>query len=418
MNRNGRFQRVLSSIGPGLVCLGFTIGTGSVTSMVTSGSKFGTALLWVLALSAFFNWVLTYVYGKYAIVTGGTAINGFKNRLKGGRVLSVILIAGLIAGQWISLSSILNITSNAVKEVLVLCIPSIPETGCHWIVIGVALFIAGTIWFILNKGNYSVFEKILSFLVTMMGLSFIISMFIELPDPGTIAKGLVPTIPPDSSLLFVAAFVGTTMSSPTFVMRPLIIKSKGWGRDDVRTQRRDAAVSSGLTFFISASIMICAAGVLFPKGLVVENVLDMIYVLQPLAGRFAVALFVVGLLSAGLSSIIPIMMLAPELVSDYSEGQMETGTRRFRILTGIAACFGMVIPILGAKPIIATIVAQVALVFVLPLVIGMMFFLINKKEVMGNDRPGLVMNALMVLAFIFSCGVSLTAVVELAKLFQ
>lgn len=411
-------KHVLSSIGPGLVCLGFTIGTGSVTSMVTSGSKFGTQLLWVLAISAFFTWILTYLYGKFAIVTGDTAIHGFKNGLKGGKTLSIILIAGLIIGQWISLSSILNITSNAVKEVLMLCMPGIPETAGYWIVIAMAVIIAGTIWRVLNKGNYSVFEKILSVLVTLMGLSFIISMFMELPAPGTIAKGFIPSVPSNASLLFIAAFVGTTMSSPTFVMRPMFIKTKGWTAKDEKIQRKDAAVSAGLTFLISASIMICAASVLFTRNINVENVLDMIYVLQPIAGRFAVALFVVGLLSAGLSSIIPIMMLAPELISDYSDGKMETGTKRFKLLTAAAGIFGMLIPILGAKPIIATIVAQVALVFVLPLVIGMMFFLINKKKVMGEHRPGIVMNALMVLAFCFACGVSYTAVVELVKLFS
>lgn len=410
-------KSILSAIGPGLVCLGFTIGTGSVTSMVTSGSKFGTQLLWVLAISAFFTWVLTYIYGKFAIVTGDTAIHGFRNGLKGGRPLSVILIAGLIIGQWISLSSILNITSNAVKEVLYLCIPSLPEVAGYWIVIAMAVIIVGVVWKVLIKGNYSVFEKILSVLVTLMGLSFVISMFIELPAPGTIARGFIPSVPSNSSLLFIAAFVGTTMSSPTFVMRPMFIKTKGWGLNDERLQKRDAAVSAGLTFFISAAITICAAGVLFPRGIAVENVLDMIYVLQPLAGRFAVALFVVGLLSAGLSSIIPIMMLAPELLSDYKDGQMETGTRRFKLLTAAAALFGLLIPILGAKPIIATIVAQVALVFVLPLVIAMMFFLVNKKAVMGDNRPGPVMNLLMILAFCFACGVSYTAVVELLKLF-
>ena len=72
-------------VGPGLFCLGFTIGTGSVTSMVKSGSMFGTQLLWVLAISAFFTWVMTEAYGRYGIVTGDTAIHGVKNKLRGGK---------------------------------------------------------------------------------------------------------------------------------------------------------------------------------------------------------------------------------------------------------------------------------------------------------------------------------------------
>ena len=38
-------------VGPGFFCIGYTIGTGSVTSMAKAGSQHGMQLLWVLALS-------------------------------------------------------------------------------------------------------------------------------------------------------------------------------------------------------------------------------------------------------------------------------------------------------------------------------------------------------------------------------
>lgn len=408
-----RILRVVALVGPGLFCLGFTIGTGSVTSMVKSGSVYGTDLLWVLAISAFFTWVMTEAYGRFGIMTGDTAIHGIKTRLKGGKVWAIILIIGLVVSQWISLSSILNITSNAVTEVLYMCIPGLPESAGYWIVLGMAIIIAGAIWIILNKGNYGVFEKILSALVTLMGLAFILSLFIELPEPGTIAKGFVPSLPKDpGALLFVAAFVGTTMSSPTFVIRPMILKSKGWGKEDGKLQRRDAIVSASLTFIISASIMICAASVLHTRGITVEKVLDMIYVLEPIAGRFAVALFVTGLLSAGLSSLFPIMMLAPELISDYRHGEMQTGTPLFKVLTGIAALAGLTIPILGKSPVITQIASQVTLVFVLPLVILLMIVLLWKQK----ERPGILFTVLMALAFVFACIVSYTGIVALGNL--
>ena len=408
-----RILRVVALVGPGLFCLGFTIGTGSVTSMVKSGSVYGTDLLWVLAISAFFTWVMTEAYGRFGIMTGDTAIHGIKTRLKGGKVWAIILIIGLVVSQWISLSSILNITSNAISEVLYMCIPKFPESAGYWIVLGMAIIIAGAIWIILNKGNYGVFEKILSALVTLMGLAFILSLFIELPEPGTIAKGFIPSLPKDSgALLFVAAFVGTTMSSPTFVIRPMILKSKGWGKEDGKLQRRDAIVSASLTFIISASIMICAASVLHTRGITVEKVLDMIYVLEPIAGRFAVALFVTGLLSAGLSSLFPIMMLAPELISDYRHGEMQTGTPLFKVLTGIAALAGLTIPILGKSPVITQIASQVTLVFVLPLVILLIIVLLWKQK----ERPGILFTVLMALAFVFACIVSYTGIVALGNL--
>jgi len=49
-----KIWKLLLSVGPGIFCIGFTIGTGSITSMTKAGSMYGMQLLWVLSLSAFF----------------------------------------------------------------------------------------------------------------------------------------------------------------------------------------------------------------------------------------------------------------------------------------------------------------------------------------------------------------------------
>ena len=110
------------------------------------------------------------------------------------------------------------------------------------------------------------------------------------------------------------------------------------------------------------------------------------------------------------------MMLAPELISDYKAGEMQTGTPLFRILTGIAALAGLTIPILGTNPVITQIASQVTLVFVLPLVILFMMIMLNKSKVMGANRPGVLFNILMGMALCFACIVSYTGVIALGKL--
>jgi hypothetical protein len=97
---------MMLSIGPGIFCIGYTIGTGSVTSMAKAGSQFGMQLLWVLVLSCLFAWVLMEAFGRYAIVTGQTAIYSFKTKFKAGRLLAVLVVAGIVIAQWNSLSGI------------------------------------------------------------------------------------------------------------------------------------------------------------------------------------------------------------------------------------------------------------------------------------------------------------------------
>lgn len=413
-----RIWLALLSIGPGLFCIGYTIGTGSVTSMVKSGSQYGMQLLWVLLLSCLYAWVLMEAYGRYAIITGGTSIHSFKTRLKGGKFLAILVMVGIIVAQWNALTGILGLSSNGIYEVIRLFLPTLPENS-YWGVLGLAIVLIIIMYGLLLVGKYSFFEKVLVVFVTIMGLSFIVSMFIVLPEPGSIVRGLIPSIPKmPGGKLMVAAFVGTTMAAPTFVVRPLLLKGKGWNGENVKDQSRDALISALLMLVINLSIMAAAMGALFYHGKTVDKVLDMVYTLEPVAGKFAVALFMVGTLSAGLSSIFPILMVAPLLIADYKSGELDTNSKMFKAITAIACVFGLTVPILGANPIIAQIATQVASVFVLPLVIGGIFFLVNSRKLMGKHKAGLLLNAGMITAFIFACLISYTGALALNELFK
>jgi Mn2+/Fe2+ NRAMP family transporter len=409
-----RLTRFILALGPGIFCIGYTIGTGSVTAMIKAGSQFGMQLLWVLVLSTFFAGILMEVYGRFAAVTGETAIHAFRNNLRNGRFWAILVICGVVLGQWSSLSGILSLTSNAFYEVARLFFPGLPQE--HYtaiLVIAVVLIII--MYGFLLIGRYSFFEKLLVVFVAIMAVSFIVSMFSTIPSAEEIARGFIPSIPVNGHLM-VAAFVGTTMAAPTFVVRPLIVKEKGWGRDSLKQQTRDAVVSATLMFVISGAIMISATGALFHHGLGVNRVLDMVTALEPVAGRFAIAIFMVGAVSAGLSSIFPILMVLPLLVGDYSAGTMDISSRRFRILTGVACLIGLTVPVLGTNPIVAQIATQVANVFILPVVIGGGMILINSKKLMGDYRPGMTLNIILGIAMVFAILISYTGVLGLRQL--
>jgi len=412
-----KFIAFLLSIGPGIFCIGYTIGTGSVTSMSKAGSLYGSQLLWVLSLSCVFSWTLMEAYGRYAVVTGRTAVNSFKTELKFGKPLAIALVVGIVIGQWNSLSGIVGLSSSAFYEITRLIAPSLPEEN-YWVVLSIAIIILAILYILLIVGKYSFFEKILIIFVTIMGISFIISMFIVLPNPLEIAKGFIPSIPEGSGgNLMVAAFVGTTMAAPTFVVRPLLMKGKGWGKEHLRDQSKDALSSAVLMFVISGSIMITAMGAMYYQGLSINRVIDMVHTLEPVAGRFAVALFMTGALSAGLSSVFPILMVAPLLIGDYRNGQFDIKSPFFKKLTAFACVVGLSVPILGANPIIAQIVTQVANVFVLPLAIGGILYIINQRRIMKEHKAGWLLNTGLITALIFSCIISYVGFLALKAFF-
>ncbi len=404
----------LLSVGPGIFCIGYTIGTGSVTSMAKAGSDFGMQLLWVLMLSVIFSWVLMEAYGRYAVVTGDTAMYSIRKKIRFGNILVLIIMVGVVVAQWTCLSGILGLTSNMIYELFRMFFPG--NSDNYWAILGIALFLIITLYGMLLVGEYSFFEKILIVFVTIMGISFVVSMFVVLPPVSSVLEGFIPTIPDvPGGKLMVAAFVGTTMAAPTFVVRPLLMKGKGWGKENTRDQSKDALLSAVLMFLISGSIMVTATGALFYEGKSITRVLDMVYTLEPLAGKFAVALFVVGTMSAGLSSIFPIMMVAPLLIADYRKGVFETKSFQFRVWTAIAALIGLTVPILGANPILAQVATQVSGVFVLPFVIVAITLLVNSKREMGIYKAGLFLNTGLFCAFVFSCFIAFTGIMALGQ---
>lgn len=413
----GKLWSILLSVGPGLFCIGYTIGTGSVTSMAKAGSQYGMNLLWVLVLSCIFAWVLMEAYGRFAIITGETALHGFKTRFKYGKIVSILIFIGVVTAQWCCFSGLLGFTVNAFYEAFCLFIPSLNPQN-YWAILIISIFVLIIMYSLLLVGRYSFFEKILVIFVILMGLSFIVSMFVVVPSPSEIAAGLIPRIPQiPGAKLMIAAFVGTTMAAPTYVVRPLLMKGKGWTSANVIEQRRDSFIAALFMLVISGSIMVCATEVLFHRGMTITKVLDMVHTLEPVLGRYAVAIFLVGTTSAGLSSMFPMMMVAPLLIGDYRAGELDMRSALFRILGAMACLIALTVPILGVNPIAAQVATQISGVFVLPIVVAAIFFAVNSEKDMGKHKAGILLNLGMIAAFIFSCIISYTSIIVLLEFF-
>ncbi|TDQ32425.1 Nramp family divalent metal transporter [Zeaxanthinibacter enoshimensis] len=405
------------AFGPGIFAIGYTIGTGSVTSMIVAGSTYGMQLLWVLLISCVFSGLLMYVYGNYTLVSGETALFGFKRNMPAGKIIAILIIAGISFGQWNSLMGILGISANIIYEIFLIYFPGLAGLRYETVLL-VAIVIIVAMYSLLWVGKYSFFEKILVIFVTLMGLSFIVSLFMVYPLPEEVVRGLIPSVPQvEGGKMMVAAFVGTTMAAATFLSRPLFINGKGWTIENRRQQKNDAITAALLVFIISGSIMAVACGALFHQGEPVTKVLDMVNTLEPVAGKFALTLFFCGTLSAGLSSIFPCLLIAPILVADYQSGELDTNSRQFRIITAIACLFALIVPVFGANPIEMQIMSQVFNVFVLPLVIIGILYLINNKKIMKGHSTSIWINIGLFAALVFACLISYNGILALLEYF-
>ena len=402
----------LASVAPGVFLIGYNIGTGSITTMATAGAGYGMALIWPLVLSCLFTYFLIISFGEYTMVTGNTILYSYRKHF--GNAVALFILASLLISEWVSSMGVMGIVVQVVQE----WSRPLTKSGNGFNPIIMALLFGGIIYYIFWQGRHRFFEKILTLFVSIMGLSFLLTMFMVKPDPAEILQGLVPRIVRgENSFLIMAGMVGTTMGGILYVVRSILVQEKGWTIKDMKIEKRDAKVSVIFMFVLSAAIMIAAAGTMYTRGLKVENAIDMVNLMEPLAGRFATSLFVAGIVSAGLSSLFPIVLLAPWLFADYNHKPRNLKSKSSRLLVLFGVLIGLVVPIFGGRPVMVMILSQALTILATPVIIFFLMLLINKKEIMGEHRPGLLKNMLTGLILAFTILMAYAGVVGIKELF-
>ncbi len=399
----------LASVGPGLFLIGYNIGTGSVTTMAKTGAEHGMELFWALVLSCIFTFILMVAYGKVTLVTGKTALFNIKNEFKHGWILALYILIALIIGELLALIGVMGIVADLVQEAIRLLFNDtmIPR---FWII----LVLATAMYFLLWFGQYKTFEKVLTVFVIFMGLSFIVVFFMVSPDFSSIARGLIPGIPDTKGAFgLVAAIAGTTCSAAVFIMRSTVVAEKGWTIKNLKDEKKDAFVSASMMLFLSAVIMAVAAGTLHIMGFKLDNTVEMIHLFQPIGGKAAAFILILGIVGAGLSTIFPIVLIAPWLIADYTGKPRNIHSTQSKVLILLAMLFAFGSVFLEQRPPALMVFSQAFQACILPAVAIPILILINRINFMGKNKAGLKENIGIWAVVLFSFMTTYFAITEL-----
>jgi Mn2+/Fe2+ NRAMP family transporter len=388
----------LSAIGPGLFLIGYNIGTGSLTTMAKTGAEHGMSLFWALILSCIFTYILMVAYGKVTLVSGNTALYNIKQEFKWGWILSLYIIIALIIGELLAIMGVMGIVADIVQEGIRLLSGGI-NVNRFWII----LFFSTLMYLLISYGRYQVFEKVLTAMVVLIGLSFIVVFFMVKPSFSAIMVGVIPGIPETPGALgLIAAITGTTCSAAVFIMRSVVVAEKGWSVKDLKTEKKDAFVSALMMLLLSGLIMAVAAGTLHVSGLKLEKTVEMIALFEPIGGRVAAFILIIGIMGTGLSTIFPIVLIAPWLIADYSGKPRNIHSVQSKVLIILALVISFGSVFLEQRPPALMIFSQVFQACILPAVAIPIFILINKKELMKEHKATVVFNIGIVAVILFS----------------
>ncbi|WP_298766181.1 Nramp family divalent metal transporter [uncultured Polaribacter sp.] len=373
-------KKYFKNIGPGTLVAAAFIGPGTVTLCTLAGVNFGFNLLWAMLLSIVATIVLQEMAARLGIISQkglSTVIREeiktpFLKQLITFLILAAVVIgnasyeAGNISGGILGLESIFGNYSFSFGE------KSLNLTS----------FLIGFIAFILLYiGSYKFLERALIILVLLMSLSFFATAIITKPNVLAVLNGMLIPKFPEKSILTIIGLVGTTVVPYNLFLHASLVKERWHKKEDLKFARKDTMVSIILGGLVSMAIIISATAIQTTE---VTNAAELAKGLAPLYGEFAKYFMGLGLFAAGITSAITAPLAAAYVAKGCLGWHGDLKSKKFRFVWISILFLGVLFSSIGIKPIEIIKFAQVANGMLLPIIAGILLWIVNKKSVLGN----------------------------------
>lgn len=373
-------KKWFQNIGPGTLVAAAFIGPGTVTLCTLAGVNFGFNLLWAMLLSIIATIILQEMAARLGIISQKGLSEVIREELKNPilnqfitiLILSAIVVgnasyeAGNISGGILGLETIFGEFKYNFGDLSI---------NFMSIIIGVIAFV------LLYIGNYKFLEKALVTLVLLMSFSFVITAVVTSPNILQILKGMFVPRFPDKSLLTIIGLIGTTVVPYNLFLHASLVKERWHKKEDLIFAKKDTFISILLGGLVSMSIIVSAASI---SSTNILNAADLAKGLAPLYGDFAKYFLALGLFAAGITSAITAPLAAAYVAKGCLGFKGGLQSKSFRFVWIIILFLGVLFSSIGIKPIEIIKFAQVANGMLLPVIAGILLWIMNKKNILGN----------------------------------
>ena len=375
-------KKWINKIGPGPLVAAAFIGPGTVTICSIAGLNFGFSILWALLLSIIATLVLQEMAARLGVVSqkglSEVISNEIKSPLIKNIVIALILLAivignaayeaGNISGGVLGLEAVFGEKYLSVFEI---------DINFYSLLLGVFAF------GILFIGNYKILERSLIFLVIIMSISFIITAIITKPDFILLMKGLFIPKFPEGSILIIIGLIGTTVVPYNLFLHASLVKEKWKNINDLKFARNDTIIAIVLGGIISMCIVISSASLNIDS---IDSAADLAKGIEPLFGVNSKYILAIGLFSAGITSAITAPLAAAYVVSGCMGWTVSMKEVKFKLVWISILLIGVLSSSSGLKSIEIIKFAQIANGILLPVIAGLLIWIVNKKSVLGKYK--------------------------------
>lgn len=363
------WRRVLAFLGPAyLVSVGY-MDPGNWATDIAGGSQFGYKLIWVLLMSNMIAVLLQSLSARLGIVRGMDLAQASKNAYP--RWINFPL--WLLAEIAIAACDLAEIVGMAIGLNLLFGLPLI------W---GIAITALDTlVLLLLLRKGVRIMEAFIVSMVFIIGISFLIEMFIVTPDFGEVAAGFIPSQLSGDALYIAIGIIGATVMPHNLYLHSSLVQTRRIERSakgiksSLRMNFFDTVIALNLAFFVNAAILVLAAAAFYVNGHYnVAEIQDASHLLNDIFGKTAPTFFAIALVASGQSSTITGTLAGQIVMEGHLNLRIQPWLRRLitRLIAIIPAIFTIIYfgeDALGSLLILSQVVLSLQLGFaVIPLI--------------------------------------------------
>lgn len=396
-------KKLFKNLGPGPLIAAAFIGPGTVTLCTLAGVKFGMSLLWTLLIAVLASITLQSMAVKIGIIGKKSITEALKDEISNPVIKYIIITlifmtiligntayeAGNISGAVMGLETLFGQIKIDFKDF---------SFNIHAIIIGL---LAGALLWI---GKYRIIERCLIGLVIIMSIAFLFTAIATRPTLLSVLSGLLSFKAPAGSLLTIIGLVGTTIVPYNLFLHAELVKEKWNDKGDLKFALKDLIIALGLGGLISISIVITASSI---KATDINTVGDLALGLESVFGTFSRQFLAIGLFAAGITSTITAPLAAAYVVCGCFGLSTNLQSNYFKFIWLSIILFGVFFSATGLKLITIIQFAQITNGVLLPIMVGLLLWMVNKSSLLGNFKNNNLQNAIGLIIIVVSLFLSL-----------
>ncbi len=383
--------------GPAIVVSLAYMDPGNYGTDIQGGASFNYNLLWVVWLSSAMAMLLQYLSGKIGIATGLTLSEIIREKLKKKKYIVPFWLSSEIA---IAATDLAEYLGTVIALNLLFKIPMIYAAifGAFDVIIILAITARRT----------RILEQLFIIFVSIISFGYLYELFLVNPDPIKILyHSLIPSIPNNEALLVSVGIMGATVMPHAIFVHSHLTKNKvnhpGITKQDKVHMRRVHLVENifilTIAGMVNAAIMIMAAAAFYSHNLPISSISEAYQTLVPLFGAGAGIIFLVTLLSSGISSSVTGTLAGQSVMEGLLGKKINVWLRR--VITRFINVFPTTIALLlGFDPLHILLYSQVILSILIPLPVIPLVIISKSKSIMGtfvNKRITTILSIIFVI---------------------